>query len=384
LYLLFFFITFYDYLERETMPYSQVEPQRLHVQTLSQRKSKSSITDIAIDPESEAKSAGDLDATVTATAQLIKQARKNNASVMLAYGAHLVKNGIAPILVRLMEQGWLTHLATQGAGTIHDWEFSYWGKSEEDVRANVATGTFGVWEETSKYINLAVLLGAMKGMGYGESLGELIHNEALEVPTPELVKQTITDFLHKGDPAIAPWSEWQAAAQKFNLSPGRQSVPHPFKAYSILGHAYRLRVPFTVHPGIGYDIIYNTPYANGAAIGRASHTDYKIFVDSVSRLSGGVFLSVGSAIMAPQVFEKAMSFANNLLLPTGRKITDHTIVVNDLQPMTWDWQQGEPPKSSPDYYLRFLKSFTRMGGAMHYVAMDNRHFLHLLYKKLQS
>jgi hypothetical protein len=366
------------------MPYSQAEPQRLHVQTLAHRKSKSSIADIAIDPESDAKPAGDLDATIELTAKLIKKARQNNASVMLAYGAHLVKNGIAPILVRLMEQGWITHLATQGAGTIHDWEFSYLGRSEEDVRANVATGTFGVWEETGRYINLAVLLGGLQGMGYGESLGALIHNEALDVPTPELVKQTISSYVLNGDPAIAAWSEWLASSKKFDLSPGLTSIPHPHKSYSILGNAYRLRVPVTVHPGIGYDIIYNTPYANGAAIGRASHTDYRIFVDSVLKLSGGVFLSVGSAIMAPQVFEKAMSFANNLLLPSGRKISDHTIIVNDLQPMTWDWRQGEPPKSSPDYYLRFLKSFTRMGGAMQYVAMDNRHFLHVLYKKLQS
>jgi len=366
------------------MSYQQADPGCLHVQTLAQRKSKSSIMDIAIDPDSEAMPAGDLAAVVESAAQAIKQARKNQASVMLAYGAHLVKNGIAPILIRLMEQGWITHLATQGAGTIHDWEFSYWGRSEEDVRANVATGTFGVWEETSRFINLAVLLGGLQGMGYGESLGALIHQEAVEVPDLDAVKQNIQRCLQDSDPSIAAWSEWLAVAETFKLPPGRLTVPHPNKKYSILGNAFRLRVPVTIHPGIGYDIIYNTPYANGAAIGRASHTDYRIFVDSVMKLSGGAFLSVGSAIMAPQVFEKAMSFANNILLPSGRKITDHTIIVNDLQPMTWDWRQGEPPKSSPDYYLRFLKSFTRMGGAMQYVAMDNRHFLHQLYKRLQA
>src|SRR5207244_196717 len=144
-------------------------------------------------------------------------------------------------------------------------------------------------------------------------------------------------------------------------------------------------VPFTVHPVIGYDIISNHPMFNGAAIGRAADLDFRLFGTAVEGLDGGVVLSVGSAIMGPQVFEKSLSCVNNLRLQSGRPIVkDHTIYVVDLQDGgNWDWTKGEPPKDNPAYYLRFCKSFSRMGGEMKYLCCDNVVFLHHLFLELQ-
>ena len=142
----------------------------------------------------------------------------------------------------------------------------------------------------------------------------------------------------------------------------------------------------SVHPGIGYDIISNHPMFNGGVIGRAATVDFKMFAGSVDHLDGGVVLSVGSAIMGPQVFEKALSCVNNLRLNSARSIVQgHHLYVVDLQDGgNWDWSQGEPPKNNPAYYLRFCKSYSRMGGVMHYLQSDNLHFIHHLYKTLCS
>jgi len=140
----------------------------------------------------------------------------------------------------------------------------------------------------------------------------------------------------------------------------------------------------TVHPGVGYDIIANHPMFNGAAIGRAAGLDFRLFGDSVETLDNGVVLSVGSAIMAPQVFEKSLSSVNNLRLQDGRPtVSNLTIHVVDLQDGgNWDWTTGEPPKTNPAYYLRFCKSFSRMGGAMHYTQCDNLAFIQNVYHSL--
>ena len=166
---------------------------------------------------------------------------------------------------------------------------------------------------------------------------------------------------------------------------GRVAVDHRWKHASIIAQAYRHGVPLTVHPGIGYDIISNHPIFNGAIIGRAAEWDFKLFGGSVEGLDGGVVLSVGSAIMGPQVFEKSISCVNNLRLQSGREIVhDHTTYVVDIQDGGgWDWTQGEPPKTNPAYYLRFCKSFSRMGGRMHYLQCDNAAFVHNLYHELR-
>ena len=142
----------------------------------------------------------------------------------------------------------------------------------------------------------------------------------------------------------------------------------------------------TVHPGVGYDIIANHPMFNGAAIGRAAGIDFRLFGGSVETLDHGVVLSIGSAIMGPQVFEKSVSCVNNLRLQEGRPIVaDHSFYVVDLQDGGgWDWSQGEPPKTNPAYYLRFCKSYARMGGEMHYLQYDNAAFIHNLYQRVAS
>ena len=154
----------------------------------------------------------------------------------------------------------------------------------------------------------------------------------------------------------------------------------------MLAQAFRRNVPFTVHPGIGYDIFSNHPMFNGAVIGRAAATDFRLLGGSIEHLDSGVVLSIGSAIMAPQVFEKSVSCVNNLRLQAGRKVlSGFNIYVVDIQDGgNWDWSQGEPPKNNPAYYLRFCKSFSRMGGTMKYVECDNVAFLHNLLKICRS
>ena len=141
---------------------------------------------------------------------------------------------------------------------------------------------------------------------------------------------------------------------------------------------------FDGDPGIGYDIIANHPMFSGSVIGRAAGIDFRLFGDTVEMLDNGVVLSVGSAIMAPQVFEKTLSCVNNLRINSGRSIVQgHTFYVVDLQDgETGTGFSGEPPKTNPAYYLRFCKSFSRMGGAMHYAQSDNVAFVHNLYHEL--
>src|SRR5664280_71634 len=314
----------------------------------------------------------------------VAEARKRDASVILMYGAHLVKDGAQAIANALIEQGWITHLATNGAGTIHDWELAFLGRTEESVRKNVATGTFGTWDETGRNIHLALLAGALREEGYGRSLGRFIEEDGVTLPSAGELEKSLRDApAHPMAPARADLLQ---AILVHHLPSGRVTVKHPWKQFSILAGAFRRGVPFTVHPGIGYDIIATHPMFNGAAIGRAAAMDFALFGASVEKLDHGVVLSVGSAIMAPQVFEKSLSCINNLRLQSGRAIVrDHSFFVVDIQDSGhWDWSKGEPPKDNPAYYLRFCKSFSRMGGAMKYVQCDNVAFLHHLLSLLEQ
>ena len=167
---------------------------------------------------------------------------------------------------------------------------------------------------------------------------------------------------------------------RHELTEGRHDIPHPWKPSCVLANAIKHDVPLSVHPGIGYDIISNHPMFNGAALGRAAGIDFASFGGAVEGLDNGVILSVGSAIMGPQVFEKSISCVNNLRLQEDRPIVkDHSFYVVDIQDGgDWDWSQGEPPKDNPAYYLRFCKSYDRMGGTMHYAQCDNIAFTHHL------
>jgi hypothetical protein len=327
-------------------------------------------------------------AQIEAAAENIRRARDLGRPVMLTYGAHLIKNGLAPVVVKLIEEGWVTHVATNGAGSIHDWEFSYIGVSTEDVRANTASGRFGTWEETGKYINLSVAVGGMEGLGYGASVGKMIEEDGLEIPSAHDLREMIAADISKGHPCerIGALSDMLYLVTKFDLDSGRLEVKHRYKEYSIQYAAWKARIPFTVHPGIGYDIIYTHPLNCGGAIGRASVWDFLSYAQSVSELTGGVHLSVGSAIMAPMIFEKSLSMANNKsLLENGKPLSDYYLVVVDIQDGgNWDWSKGEPPMENPAYYLRFCKSFYRMGGTLDYVCLDNRRFMTGLYQALSK
>jgi hypothetical protein len=282
----------------------------------------------------------------------------------------------------MMAAGWLTHLATNGAGTIHDWEYAWLGASTESVEQNVATGTFGSWHETATNIHLALLAGALDGLGYGRALGRFILEDGAALPHPDDLAAAIA--AEPRHPLAAARAELLRTMEAQGWPAGRIAVDHRWKHASILAQASRHGVPMTVHPGVGYDIISNHPVFNGAAIGRAAEWDFKLFAGSLRDLEGGVVLSIGSAIMGPQVFEKALSCVNNLRLQDGRAIIrGHSLFVVDLQDGGgWDWTRGEPPKTNPAYYLRFCKSFSRMGGALHYVQCDNLTFLHHVYRRL--
>jgi len=358
---------------------------RLQVRPLEQRQSLSRLEEVLVEP---ANAPPPLEAALAATveecARQIKRARQQQAGVMLIYGAHLIKNGGQLLVIRFLDHGWVTHLATNGAGSIHDWEFSFLGRSTESVRANVATGTFGAWQETGLNINLALLAGGVRGEGYGQALGRFIYEDGVTLPSAESLQESLRN--EPGHPLAPARAELLQAMLRHQLAAGRRLVWHRWRNASVLANAFRHQVPLTVHPGIGYDIIVNHPMFNGAAIGRAAAIDFCRFGGAVETLAGGVVLSVGTAVMGPQVFEKSLSCVNNLRLQAGRPIVQgHTIYVVDLQDGgRWDWSKGEPPKTNPAYYLRFCKSYSRMGGAMHYVQCDNVAFLHNLHHRLAA
>jgi hypothetical protein len=367
------------------MDITPLDLSQLRVFPLAERKSLTRADDILIDPDSPPKACSpQLAPLIEDCARKIIAARERSASVMLIYGAHLLRNGAAQILERMMARGWLTHLATNGAGTIHDWEYAWFGASTESVEMNVASGTFGTWHETATNIHLALMLGALEGLGYGQSLGKFIIEDGGTLPsTEDLARRIAAEPSH---PLTAARADLLRAMTEQRWQPGRVRVEHRWKHASIIAQAWKHGAPVTVHPGIGYDIISNHPVFNGAVIGRGAEADFKLFGGSVVGLDGGVALSVGSAIMGPQVFEKSLSCVNNLRLQSGRGVVrDHSIYVVDLQDGGgWDWTQGEPPKTNPAYYLRFCKSFSRMGGAMHYLQCDNATFIHHLYRQLSG
>jgi len=363
----------------------------ISVKPLSARKNKLDIQRDVVDPEAYAAA---LDAaakgSVIRAAAEVRAARAKGAPVILAFGAHSIKNGLSRVLIRLMEGGWVTHFATNGAGVIHDWEFAYQGLSGEDVKRYVAEGQFGIWQETGTYLNLAIAVGAYRGLGYGEAVGALVAEDGLPIPE----RRELAAALAAGADAsageevlarAAAAADLAALLQRFSVAPGFLRVEHPFKAYGLQAAAYVAHVPFTAHPMFGHDIIYTHPMNRGAAIGRAAERDFLSFTDSVSRLQGGVYLSVGSAVMSPMIFEKALSMSRNVARSRGEAIDDFSIHVVDLAQSAWDWvNDGEPPQDNPAYYLRFCKTFSRMGGRMTYTSADNRAFLVALLRELEK
>lgn len=317
---------------------------KLNVKSVLERESLIDVS-VMINPNSKPTKIGNLEKKLIKELALdIKKAKKGKKSIIFAYGAHLFRNGCSPIIIELMKQGYITQLLTNGAGTIHDFEMSYMGRTTESVKKYLGEGQFGIWEETGKYINECLIKGIKSNKGYGEAIGEMISTERF--------KSSHLEF--------------------------------PFKGKSILAAAYEFSIPLSVSIGIGHDITNSHPSCEGSAIGKTSYTDFLIFVNSVSNLDKGVFISSGSAIMAPMVLEKSLAMARNVASQQKKKIEDYRIFINDIQPGTWDWVKSEPPKNNPAYYCRFAKSFSRMGGRFSYLELDNRAFVHNLYKQLKQ
>jgi len=362
----------------------------LSIHSLAERANKVVIARDRVDPErSEVTLSPGATQAVEEAAAAIRRARDEGRPAILAFGAHTIKNGLGPLLIRFIEQRWITHLATNGAGIIHDWELAYLGQTSEDVRTNIQAGEFGIWQETGLFINLAIAVGAYEGLGYGESIGAFVTRGGVEIPRE---KELLSRLASPAGRRPASREELAGAAaagdllgliRDLGLTEGFLRVSHPFKEYGVQAAAYRLGVPFTGHPMFGHDIIYTHPASCGAAIGRTAERDFLSIAEGISRIEGGVYLSVGSAVMSPMVFEKCFSMAQNIAVQEGRHIDRHTIFVVDLAEAPWDWQTlGEPPPDNPAYYLRFCKTFSRMGGTMRYVSADNRSFLVALYRSL--
>jgi hypothetical protein len=368
------------------MPYPKLDRDHLALKRLVNRENKVDIEKDQIPvTQKPANLSEEAMKVIVKTAGRIRLAREKKRSVMLAFGAHTIKNAMAPTLIALMNDGWVTHLATNGAGIIHDWEFSYQGKSSENVRENVDRGQFGIWNDTGFYINLALIVGAYEGLGYGESVGRMISMEGLQIPEMSSLHINAIQDMKRNPEKAAAAIDLARVIGKFNLLPSFMAIPHPFKKYSVQAHAYELGIPFTGHPMFGHDIIYNHPMNDGAAVGRTALNDFLSFADSVNNLDDGVYMSVGSAVMSPMIFEKSLSMAQNLRIQKGGHLDNHYMLVVDLAISDWDWQKnGEPPADNPAYYLRFCKTFNRMGGEMDYLTADNRDFLLALYQELSN
>ena len=316
-------------------------------------------------------------------AEEIVSAKKSGAAVVCAFGAHSIKNGLGRLIGALLEEGYFTHVCTNGAGIIHDWEFSYLGFSSEDVRENVAVGRFGTWKETGEYINLSLAAGAYKGLGYAQAVGSFIMNDGVYIPSIDELEDAVAD-INNPDSVRAAAIDFKHVIELLKLPEGFLSVEHPFKDYSLHSYVARSEGLFTCHPMFGHDIIY-THYSNyGPCIGRTAETDFLSYADSISNLNHGVYLSIGSAVMSPMIFEKSLSMSRNVSLQKGGTIDDFAIHVCDLQKSAWDWSEGEPPMDNPAYYLRFMKTFNRMGGRIDYVSCDNRDILEILYSLLHK
>ena len=366
------------------MPYPKLDRDRLSIKKLVDRKNKVYIEKDHVPVDQKPAHLSELGvALIEKTAARIKSARTGGHSRMLTFGAHTIKNGMAPTLIALMEESWVTHLSTNGAGIIHDWEFAFQGKSSEDVRENVELGQFGIWDHTGYNINLALIVGAYEGLGYGESVGKMISLEGLQIPALAALHEEVVRNLPTNADRAAAAADLAGVIQKYNLTPGFLSIPHPFKRYSVQARAFELGIPFTGHPMFGHDIIYNHPMNHGAAIGRVAQNDFLSFAHSVQNLEHGVYMSIGSAVMSPMIFEKALSMSQNLIIQQNGHIDNHYMLIVDLAKSDWDWQsKGEPPMDNPAYYLRYCKTFQRMGGEMHYLTADNRDFLLAIYQKL--
>ena len=265
----------------------------------------------------------------------ILKARAEGRPVIFSMGAHVIKSGLSRYLIALMERGLITHLAGNGACSIHDFELGYLGGTSEHVPTAIEDGSFGMWEETGAWMNKALQNGASQGLGYGESLAVFIEQNA----------------------------------EKF-----------PHRDICVLYQAYRLKIPATYHIALGTDIIHQHPTVDFGAIGTTSGVDFKKLCESTADLEGGVFLNFGSAVIGPEVFLKALSIARNL----GYHTQNITTANFDLRPVPDAHRRMG--YEEPDYYYRPIKNIvcrpTSRGGMGWHFCGDHTDTIPALYCKL--
>lgn len=260
--------------------------------------------------------------TFFTVADRIIRAKEAQASVILMIGAHVIRSGVQHYLIDLMERGFISAIAMNGAGIIHDYELALIGATTESVRRYISEGQFGLWKETGE-INEIINAAFKKKLGMGEAVGQAIIERQF-----------------------------------------------PYRDLSLCAAGYRLEIPVTAHVGIGYDIIHQHPNCDGAATGAASYRDFLRFAHIMQRLEAGVVMNYGSAIMAPEVFLKALSMARNVARQRGETIQHFTALVCDLEELPADFG-NEPSKESAAYYFRPWKTMlvrtVAEGGQGYYV-----------------
>ncbi|MBN2024273.1 MAG: hypothetical protein JW809_15930 [Pirellulales bacterium] len=268
----------------------------------------------------------------------ILAARRADRPVILFMGAHVIKVGLSRFLVDLIRRRLVTHLATNGAGLIHDFELAMFGGTTESVARWIREGMFGLWRETSQ-LNDRIAEAAARDEGLGEGVGRAIVE------------------------AHAPHADLSAAAAGWNEG-----------------------VPFTSHVAIGCDIIHAHANCDPAALGRATYNDFLIFAQTVKRLEGGVFMNVGTAAIGPEVYLKALSMARNVTHAQGDAIRDFTTAVFDLVELPPNWRDGPPSKAHAQYYYRPWKTILHRtvadGGTSFYFSGDHAQTIPTLWHEL--
>ena len=317
------------------MPFDKFDKSRLILKNLNEREHD---LDISVMQDASVKPVEFDNKNLDLLVARIKEARSKGAAVIMMMGAHVIRAGAAPWLIKLMEEGWVTHFALNGAGAIHDFEFALIGATTESVAKYISEGQFGLWKQ-SGLINDFINEGAAKGLGHGESLGMAIEE---------------TNF--------------------------------KYKEFSLLAAGYRKQIPVTVHVGIGLDFIHQHPNCDGAMLGAASYTDFLIYANTIENLENGVFLNFGSAVTGPEVYLKALSMARNVAHQEGRTISNFTTAVFDLLPIKEDTEET-PEKSDPRYYFRPWKTILSRtvadGGMGYYIQGEHKDTVsNLAYKLL--
>lgn len=235
--------------------------------------------------------------------------KRRHGAVILMIGAHVIRSGVQNYIIDLMKRGYVSCVSMNGAGMIHDFEFSLIGATTENVARYIKEGQFGLWKETGELNDIInECFDKNSALGMGEAVGRYIEENDL-----------------------------------------------PNKSISILASGYRLGIPVTVHVGIGYDIIHEHPNCSGAVTGALSYNDFLRFASVVQRLENGVIMNFGSAIMAPEVFLKALSMARNVANQQRKEIRHFTSVVCDIMDISVDFKKG-PMRDEPGYYFRPWKT----------------------------